>query len=316
MMSFIRSLLKQARHPPSIAFVACVEAGNLENQALLLFRSIRKYAGQYKDAPIYSFQPRKGAPLEKNTLKIFEELCIVHSTEILNTEFDDYPVSNKIFACARAEEILTEEIVVFLDSDTVIVNEPADFALPKRVLAAIRPVETKNLGSSGLKDPNDAYWRELYAICNVPEPPFIETGVSQKRIRAYWNAGLIVVRRSAGLFQHWKQDFFALIKAKHIPRKVFFMDQLALAATFARVFDKVQILDVRYNYPLPKRPLLPMPYRAYDFEDLIHVHYHRWFNKRRFLDMLKPPLNRHSEVYKWISAFLPFEPTIDDPLRF
>jgi len=314
-MSFIRNLFKQT-HPPRIAFIACVEAGNLENQVVLLFRSIRKYAGQYKDVPIYSFQPRQGAPLNKNTLKIFEELCVVHNREILNTEFEDYPVSNKIFACARAEEVLTEEILVFLDSDTVIVNDPTDFALPKGVLAAARPVETKNLGSTGRKDPNDEYWRKMYAICDVPEGPFIETSVGQKRIRAYWNAGLIVVLRSAGLFQQWKQDFFTLIEAKHIPRKVFFMDQLALAATFARVPNRVRIYDLRYNYPLAKRPLLPMPYRAYDFEDLIHIHYHRWFNKPGFLDMLKPPLNSQSEIYEWISAFLPFEPTIDDPLRF
>lgn len=300
-----------------IAFIACIENGNLENQALLLFRSIRKFAGKYKDAPIYSFQPRRGLPLKKDTLKVLEELDVMHNTEVLNTEFNHYPIGNKIFASARAEKLLKEDILVFLDSDTVIVNEPSDFDLPAGTVAAVRPVDNKNRGSTGPRDPNDEYWRKLYFICGAPEAPFVETTVDSKKIRAYWNAGLVVVRRSEGLFQRWKDDFLKLMKAGHIPKgQITFMDQLALAATLANVANGIRTLDYRYNYSLPKRPLLKEPYRTAELEDLIHIHYHRWFNKPGFLGALRPPLNRSSLIYTWISSFLPFHPIIDDPLRF
>lgn len=300
-----------------VAFIACVEHGNLENQAVLLFRSIRKYAGKYKNAPIYSFQPRNGTPLKEDTLKAFEELGIVHSTEKLNAEFHYYPRANKIFACAKAEERLKEDILVFLDSDTVVVNEPGDFELTEGVVTAICPVHSKNRGSTGRGDPNDRYWKKLYSICNAPEAPFVETVVDRKRIRSYWNSGLVVMRRSEGLFQQWRDNFIKLMKAGHIPDgQIAFVEQIALAPTLAKVSNRIKILDYRYNYPLPKRSLLVEPYCSAQLEDLIHIHYHRWFNKPDFLEMLRPPLNRNSETYKWISSFLPFQPTINDPLRF
>ena len=300
-----------------MAFIACVESGNLENQALLLFRSIRKFAGKYKDAPIYSFQPRRGAPLKKDTLNVFEELDVTHCTEVLNTEFNHYATGNKIFTCARAEKHLQEDILVFLDSDSVIVDEPSDLDLPAGTATAVRPVDHKNRGSTGPLDPNDGYWQKLYSICGAPEAPFIETTVDSKKIRSYWNTGLLVVHRSEGLFQRWKDDFLRLMKAGHMPKgQITFMDQLALAATLARVADGIRILDRRYNYPLPKRPLLKEPYRTAELESLIHIHYHRWFNKPGFLSALRPPLNQNSHLHEWISSFLPFHPTIDDPLRF
>jgi hypothetical protein len=307
----------------SIAFIACVESGNLENQALLLFRSIRKYAGRFKESPIYSFQPRKGPPLNKNTIKAFEELRIEHNTELLNSDYAYYPIGNKIFASARAEEIIKEKILVFIDTDTVILNEPVGLDISPDIAVAVRPVDNKNYGSTGPGDRNDAYWQKLYSICGINQGRYITATIDKRRIRAFWNSGLIAVNRSEGIFQQWKDNFIKIMKAGHIPidrstgkECLTFMDQLALAPTLTNVYDKVDILDYRYNYPLPKRPLMVSPYRNAALEDLIHVHYHRWFNKPDFLYLLRPKLNKDSEVFRWISGYLPFEPVINEPLRF
>ena len=67
----------------SVVFIACVESGNLENQALLLFRSIRKYAGRYKNAPIYSFQTQRQefqTPKRKHS-DAFSKLNVTHNDE-------------------------------------------------------------------------------------------------------------------------------------------------------------------------------------------------------------------------------------------
>lgn len=300
----------------TLAYLACIESGNLENQALLLFRSIRKYGGRFRHAPVYAFQRRGSPPLKVDTMQTMEELCVRHRSEV-DDRFPDLPLVNKIFVTSWAETHLDEEILVFCDSDTIFVGEPTAFDLDKHVSAALRPVPQRKFGSSGPGCAEDEYWRRLYELCGVTNEPFVETTITRERIRAYWNSGLIVARRSEALFAQWEDDFLRLMKAGHVPPRQgkLFIDQLALSATLARARQEVRVLDARYNYQLPKRPIMPPPDRDYQLADLIHVHYHAWFNKPGYLETLRPPLDRESETYRWVSSFLPFQPTIDKALR-
>ena len=306
----------------TLAFIACTEAGNLENQSTLLFRSIRKFGGQFKNMPIHSLQPRRGPTLKTETFQIFDQLEVQHHTEILNTAYEEFPRTNKIFACAWAEEFLPEDILVFLDSDTLFINEPDELLLPQQIGVGIRPVDSKNIASSGPDDCYEPYWQKVYSICQVPEPPYIQTSIDQQTIRACWNSGLVAVQRNLGLFHQWRHHFMTLMRARHFPpvaRRpnigIPFLDQIALSATLARVFERIQMLPYRYNYCLSKRPIMPVPYRNVPLEALVHLHYHQWFNKPDYLAALTPGFNQQSPIYQWITNFLPFRPTIDDPLR-
>lgn len=301
----------------SLAFVACVENGRLESQAILLCRSIRRNAGRFANAPIHTFQPRAGTAIGQPTLVALADLGVQHHADRLNADFSDYPIGNKIFVCAHAERNLSEDILVFLDSDTVFMNEPAAFELESSAQVALRPVDHKNRGSSGPGDAHDLYWIQLYELADVRRDRFINTAVSNERIRAFYNSGLLCARRSAGIFSAWKHCFLRLMQAKHVPDgQMTFMDQLALAATLSRLEDTaVCLLDPRYNYPLPKRPLLPAAMR-YTLEDLVHVHYHRWFHRPGFLRAVRPPFDDRSEKFRWLERELPLKPLIDDPLRF
>lgn len=298
----------------NLAFLACVEAGNLENQAGLLVRSIRKYAGDLREAPVHLFRPRPGQPLREETIALCAALAVELHEEPLNLEYGYYPISNKIFCGAWAEANLSEEFLVFTDSDTVFLNPPAELLLEGRFLAAVRPVNRKNRGSAGPGDPRDPYWEELYRLCGVRQRPYVETAVDRAPVRGYWNAGLVAVRRSAGLFGQWLEDFRTLMRASHFPppRKVLNnMDQLSLAATLARVSDALAPLDFRYNYPLPLRAELPGGPREARLEELVHAHYYRWFNTPGFLESLQPPLDPAGEVFAWLRSFLPFKPILD-----
>jgi hypothetical protein len=299
-----------------IAFIACIEQGYLENQTKLLCRSIRKYGGRFCNTPIYTFQPRQGTAVSDETLSVLNDLGVVHITEPLNTAFPNYGVANKIYACAWAEEMLTEDVLVFLDSDTLILNEPAAFDLPGDIDAAARPVDRKGIGSIGPGDPNDWYWLRLYELCGLENTSYVETTVNAERIHPYFNAGLIVARRSTGIFCQWKSDFLYLIGAHHIPSngKMWYMDQCALAATLGRIFDRVQILNWRYNYPMTHRWLLAPPFNMVQLEECIHVHYHKWFSCPHYLQRLWPPLNPDSEVVQWLEPYLPLEPILKKPL--
>jgi hypothetical protein len=309
---------------PSIAFVACVESGALEQKARLLIRSIRRFGGRWSGAPIHTFAPRAGRGISSATRAIFDEHGVVHHDEILNTAFGDYGVGNKIFAAARAEETAREDFIVFLDTDTVLLSEPADLALPDGFDAAVRPVEFhrwrepaedderwrtrhRRVSSAGDGDCADDYWLRMYALCGIAARPFVETTCDRARIRAYANSGLIAARRSAGVFARWRSDFLTLASMDHRPRggDMHYMDQLSLAATLARMWDRVKLLDGRYNYPLIGRPLLREPLRSERLDALVHVHYNRYFHVDGFLASLDPPLERDGEVVGWLEQYLP-----------
>ncbi len=304
----------------TIAFIACVERGYLEEQAMLLCRSIRRYAGRFRASRIYTFQPRRGREVSPRTLALFDELGVIHSTERLNVDFEDYAYGNKIFACARAEEKLTEDVLVFLDSDTIITGEPADLDLPDGIDGAALPVCRRKLGSAGPTDPNEEYWSKLYRICGVKNDAFVKTVIDGELIRPYFNSGLVAVRRDAGLFTQWRDDFLRLMRAGHVSEAtgITGMDEFSLAATFGRAFDRVRILDLRYNYPLTpyERAALGSPWREAQLEDLIHVHYRYWFNRTDYLKLIRPSLNQDSDIIEWLGGYLPFEPAMYKPLMW
>ena len=305
-------------NPGSVAFIACVESGYLENQTKLLCRSIRRYAGRYRNAPIYTFQPRRGTAINSDTLAVLNELGIVHDTRPLNVEFHSYAIANKILCCAWAEENLTHDILVFMDSDTIITGEPSDLDLPPGIDGAARPCNKweGGISSTGPGDPNESYWQTVYASRGVKTEPFVESVVDRKRVRAYFSSGLVAVRREAGLFAQWREDFLKLVHEGLIPneRRTRQMDEISLAATLGRAFERVRVLDWRYNYLLYRRAELSLPAREAQLEDLIHIHYRFWFNQAGYLRQIQPSFNPSSKVLQWLDRHLPFQPVIDGPM--
>jgi hypothetical protein len=302
----------------SVAFIACVESGYLENQTMLLCRSIRRYAGRYRNAPIYTFQPRRGTAIGRDTLAVLNELGVVHDTRPLNVEFHTYAIANKILCSAWAEENLRNDTLVFVDSDTIMTGEPSDLDLSGEVDGAARPCNRweGGISSIGPGDPNEPYWQRVYASCGLTAEPFVESVVDRKRVRAYFSSGLVAVIRDAGLFAQWREDFFRLVRAGHIPdaRRIRQMDEISLAATFGRVFDRVRVLDWRYNYLLYRRPELGSPAREAQLEDLIHVHYRFWFNQPGYLHRIQPSFIPSSEIIQWLDRYLPFQPLVEGPM--
>lgn len=300
----------------SVAFIACVESGRLEQQGVLLFESLRKYGGRFANARALAFRPRRGPPLGDVTIERFRELDVERVDERLNVDLEHYPIANKVFASAWAEQHLDEDVIAFLDSDTFFCAEPTEFALESDQAALVRPVNRKNQGSSGPEDKKDRYWQKLYEICEVTAGRFCETTVERQAIREYWNAGLIVGRRDAEVFSAWKRDFLRLLEREHFPKNgLNNMDQMALAATLTRHADRVRVPDARYNYPLPMRGELQEPMRSAPLEELVHVHYFRWFHKPGFLSELAPAFAADSEQVRWLEGHLPHVPVDDSPGR-
>jgi hypothetical protein len=300
----------------SLAFVFCLERGALESQAFLLCRSIRRFGGRFRDAPIHAFSPRRGRQPGAAALARLEGLGIFHHPKPLNEELRGYAYANKILSCARAEEILAEEVLVFLDTDTLLTGEPSALDLPPDTDFAALPVANARMASQGPGDPNEAYWRRVYELCGIAAEPFVSAVIDGRRIRAYFNSGLVAVRRRAGLFARWRDDFLRLMRAGHTsgPAGLAGMDEVSLAATLGRAFDRGRVLDLRYNYPLQRveRRLLPPPWRQARLEDLAHVHYRFWLHLPGFLRHLEPSLDSGGEVFRWLEPQLPLAPVVGE----
>ena len=290
----------------ALAFVICVEEGSLEEQAVLFAESVRKWGGTHADSRIVSVEPRGESGIADATFAEFERLGVEHRADELNDQFPKYPIANKVFTAAWAEENLEEDVIAVCDTDTLFCNDPVRLDVERG--AAARPVGQKKRGSTGPDDLNDAYWVRMYEICGVDERPFTETTRAGTEIRAYFNSGLISVRREEGILGQWLSDFLTLMDAKHFPedgRRN--MDQLAFAVTAARNWERMEILEAPYNYMLRRRPKMPEPDRSMPLEELVHVHYRKWLAVPGFVDQLEPPIP-DGERLRWLKERLPLRP--------
>ena len=150
--------------PISLAFIVCVEPGPtmLEYKSACLFMTMRRNTGVFSSCPIYAYSPRQGKPASKWLQDLMARLNIVYITIPLNEKFDHYPLANKPICFAHAQANLSEEIIVFLDSDILFWKQPDCFLLEKGIDIALVPDTTKTFASAGPGDPyEEVYYVEI-----------------------------------------------------------------------------------------------------------------------------------------------------------
>jgi hypothetical protein len=298
-----------------LAFLIRVARGNLAAQSELFVESLRRWGGGLAGTPVYAFTSPDDAPPAETVTRL-EGLGATHVELDLTGRRRDPPVLNKVYVCAWAERELDHRTLVFSDTDTVVLNEPRELTEGDWI-AASKPVGSSRAG--GQKGPgkrNEQYWQRMYAELGVRSEPWVTSVVDRKRIRAYWNTGLVAARRAEGLFARWEQALEQLYANDVVFRKPVLMEQLAWSGVTADLHDRVWELSDPYNYPLPKRRFLSEEMQALDLDDLVHVHLHKWAHLPGFLGEVLPPLDPEGERYRWLVERLPLEPTIDGPFRW
>jgi hypothetical protein len=300
----------------SVRFVCCVEAGRLEGEALLLCESLRRFGGRLATAPIAAYSPRAGEPLAERTRGELERLGVELVGEELNTEHAANPIANKLYAGADAERRFGEDAVVVLDSDGVFLGEPERLELDPGTDAAASAVGKVSEGTTGPDHENEPYWRELYELAGVSDPPWIETALRGARIRGFWNSGLVAARRESGILGEWLELFRRLAGEGRLPPsgRIDNLDQIALALVLSRRPHRVETLPWPYNYRITRRGRYRGPAGRAQLDELVHVHYMRSFYVEAFLERIEPPLDLASESGRWLAERLPLEPrvTLDD----
>ena len=286
-----------AAENPDLGFVACIEGGVLERQTLLLFESIRRYTGRFKDCAIYALSPRAGHAISHDARRRLEDLRVHYCDAILNTVCPQYGPANRVAAAAHVEETRRHEVLVVLDSDTLFLREPEEFILPRGTDVLLRPVDLKGVSTTGRGDACDAYWRDLGRCCGVDydSVPWGESFVDRQRIKANYNGGLVVARGGFGVMRRWADFFFRSVEQGLRPRpgaavfragagtvepaaaELWGSNQAALSLAAWSNTRRVRQLPPTYNYPLHLHEQIPPKAARAVFRRLVHVHYHWLF---------------------------------------
>ena len=312
-------------HTDALTFVLCIENNAIRAQALLLCESIRQFGGRYRCAPILAVAPRAGLGIDADTRRRLDLLDVEYVEEPLNRVCLEYGSANRVFAAAWAEARARSEWIVVLDSDTLFLHE---LDLPDGGDVGVRPVDLKGTATEGPCDPFDDYWTQLAGIKGVSLDclPFVRTTVCDRRVRAAYNGGLIVVRRERGILRVWADLFARSVAAGLRPLRgrdlnirastgfvgaeaseYWGSNQAAAALAIWSTTTRVVEYPDTYNVPLHllmERPDLTTRPRT---SPVVHVHYHWLFTAPYYESALATlrDLGTEPERLEWLRARLP-----------
>jgi hypothetical protein len=251
----------------------------------MLFDSLRTFGGELADSPRIMLISEKEEPLSDITRERLSELDVHLIPFVIDDEAVRFPLASLAYAAARAEQQVggKTEILVWMNEDTLIVNPPVDFLIREGINLAYRAVHHTRIGSVYNKPPDD-FWSLIYHHCGVNEDRIfpMETCIRDNTIRAYFNAGLLVVRPEHHLLETWLDyfkrsyqhpDFQPFFKNDVL--YMVFMHQAVLSGVVLSMFAREELLELpeSINFPLNLQLECPPENRPRLLNDLITCRY-------------------------------------------
>ena len=193
------------------------------HHALILAESIRTYAGSFKNSPIWIYVPEKWMENKGAFAKKLLEMDAEIKGSTAPEQALAFPYARKVFAAAKGEAGAKgkAEIFIWLDDDTVFLQEPGEFILDRGVSFGYRPVTHKLIGSL-FSEPLDAFWERVYDRLSVPETAVfpMTTPADSKTIRPYFNAGLLLFDPNREFLESGQRIFPSFMKTLYLPHGV------------------------------------------------------------------------------------------------
>jgi hypothetical protein len=233
-----------------------------ESSALLLAESIREFAGSLSQSSIWYILLHYGKEHSRTVLERFRNIDVQLFPFDVNPEILRFPFAVDALAAEYAEKKTNGEveILAWLGSNTIVLNEPGDFLLSPKTGLGYRPVHHTLIGSEYEK-PLDLFWKLIYECCGVTEDQIFPMfgHIDGLKIRPYFNAGFLVLRPERKLLQMWRRTFLDVYQKPDLQafyekdeRYAIFMHQAILTGIVLSSFprDQMQELPPAYNYPL------------------------------------------------------------------
>ena len=301
---------RPATERPSLAVVACIEAGELEPKTIRMVESLRLFGGRFADVDVVAVTPRLGPPLARATRRRLAELGVRRVSVRPRTNYVWHHYMNKAQAVMAAEEDLGSEQLLWIDSDIIFLREPNALELEPDVDFAASAPDTGLIGSHGDDDPHDAFWARCARLIgrDVDELPWLTTGDGH-RIRFYWNAGLYVYRRDTAFGREFVADFErAMVQGvARSHAQVHGMDQVILGLTVLRLGLDWHAIPDTSNFPVLS--FLPENFDPEKVRPVDVLHYHDSMSPQLWPALLETLEEPHPAVHDWLARLGP----IDDP---
>ena len=297
----------------SIIFASYAETDEQLQHILFMTESIREFAGKYSVAPISVYISDNYVEPKPIYFKKLQKLGAVIKTSKAPKESLWLYYSGKVYAAGMAEADTDgkHEILVWMDEDTIVLREPLDFDLDDNISFAYRPVMHNRSGSL-FNEPPDEFWARIYALLEIKEETLfsMETPADKQTIRAYFNAGILIVRPEKGILRKWVTDFETLYAdstlismSKNDITKRIFLHQTPLVGLL-NIINKDQMIELpeTYNYPI----FFHRQYEAVDefcsIEDIVTLRYDYYFRDPD--PNWSEKLKGSSKIIKWLEKRL------------
>lgn len=263
----------------TLSFVCCIESGPLEWMSLRLAESLRRWGGAFANCPVFAVTPRFGPPLGRATRAAMDKFSVTHLHAPGGNRRAWFGFLNKPGAVVAAEEHARTPCVAWLDSDILVLGEPAELALsPDEDFAACAP--DRNIGSTGPDDPFDVYWQKVAGVFGIDLDrfPWIVTETEKARIRLYWNSGVFSWRRGRGFAAQYRDDCERLLASRVASKQagVFFTDQVALVLTVLGKGLRWRALSHACNFAIGKKLQGQVDPAGVAVSRLLHYHDALW----------------------------------------
>jgi hypothetical protein len=271
-----------------VIFAFTLGSGEEEKDALRLADSIRTYAGELCFNPIWMLSQRSEDDLSDETRQELFSLGARLISFDLDPGVEKFPFGGYVTAAGIAEGLAQGEasFLVLMASDTLVLQTPSACRLPGGKSLGVCPVHLKLLGC-GTNEPIDEFWKLVYQHCQVDvEKIFpMQTIVDEQLVRAYFNAGLLVVRPERGLLRSWQADFTSLYRLPEFEAifqqneyYAIFMHQAVLAGSVLSSLKpgEFQMLPFEMNYPLHLHTRVAVERRPSNLNQLITYRYENY----------------------------------------
>ena len=301
-----------ARTP--IIFATYASDDEAQYWALVMAESIREFGGGMRNAPIWVYRP-EGRPDVDSTLRNKQkDLGVVLKTVPIPEDARGAWFAGKVNASAVAEAEAEGKgvILAWLDPDEIFVKEPKEFMLPEGISLGYRPVMHKLIGSP-YSEPPDEFWSRVYAKLSVPEAAVfpVISPLDQLTLRAYLNAGVMIVRPERGLLRKWPDCFRTLYSDSVFAEwcrtdqlRAIFLHQAALAGDVLTLLKRSETMELppTYNYPAYFHDRYPAKAKPKTLDEVVMFRHEFFAPGRGFMDITTI---RDSKIIDWVKQRLP-----------
>ena len=268
-----------------LIFAFMLGTGESEKDALRLARSIRTFGGAFCFNPIWMFSHKEEQDLTEGTRQALFSIGARLITIDIDLELAKFPFYSYVSMAGIAESMAqgNARFLVLMATDTLILQTPSIFLLPAGKSLGACPVHLKLLGS-GRDEPIADFWKLIYRECQVNTENIFafQSTVDDELIRAYFNAGLLVVRPERGLLRGWQANFERVYRLPEFEMFYqqselysIFMHQAVLAGSILSALgeEDFQQFSLDVNYPLHLHERVAADRRPKDLNQLVTCRY-------------------------------------------